>query len=80
MINTKDSVIALMAAAGIGTGGTSLYTESEEDRLMQDFAARVAVVENEVLHAKENTKEIKDGVKDNSKKLDELKDLIRERQ
>lgn len=73
-METKDIVVYVLAGTGAVTGTGGIVDEVREENL----EPRIAVLETEVLHAKEDTKEIKEGVKDNSRKLDELKDLIRE--
>lgn len=71
-MEAKDYIIAAVASVGTVTGGTSLYQEKQEE----DLTPRVAVLEAKVLRAQQDTKEIKTDVKDNGKKLDELKTLI----
>ena len=67
-MTNKDVIVYVLAGTGAVTGTGGIVDEVREENL----EPRIAVLETKIVHAEEDTKEIKEGVRDINDKLDRL--------
>ncbi len=67
-METKDFVVYVLAGTGAITGTGGIVDEVREENL----EPRIAILETKVIHNEEDTREIKEGVRDINDKLDQL--------